>query len=229
MKKVFVEVFGKYNFAAFYRKKPALINIVSVALECWHIFLSIAFVTTRAIILIVLAVFFIGRIDRKFLADDIGLDFYPIVFRQAVLAADAHRHPYIERLGMMYMMKLKHGDQFGRKSSSTWRLLFVFVLMPWLQKYRIVNESEKKTIEEREIEMLRQTIVQLRSQSIKLSAQNMKLMKNNDYEDHESDDNLSYDDSFHLGDHNMTVINEANAEGESFFDTEPFLSSPAGK
>ncbi len=72
MKKIFVELFGKYNFTAFYRKKPALINIVSVALECWHIFLSVVFVTGRAAILILLALFFIGRIDRKFLADDIS-------------------------------------------------------------------------------------------------------------------------------------------------------------
>ncbi len=72
MKKIFVELFGKHSFAAFYRKKPALVNIVSVALECWHIFLSIAFVTGRAIVLVLLALFFIGRIDRKFLADDIS-------------------------------------------------------------------------------------------------------------------------------------------------------------
>jgi hypothetical protein len=66
---------------------------------------------------------------------------YPHIFRKAILASDAHRHPYIERLGMMYMMKLKHGDKFGKKSSSTWRLLFVFALMPWLRKYRILDKD----------------------------------------------------------------------------------------
>ena len=70
----------------------------------------------------------------------IGLDNFPHIFRQSILAADAHRHPYIERLGMMYLMKLKHGEKFGKKSASTWRLLFVFALMPWLRKYRILDD-----------------------------------------------------------------------------------------
>ena len=42
------------------------------------------------------------------------------------------------------MMKLRYGDRFGRKSGSTWRLLFVFALMPWLQKYRIKNNEIDK-------------------------------------------------------------------------------------
>jgi len=54
---------------------------------------------------------------------------------------------------MMYLMKLKHGDKFGQRSSSTWRLLFVFALMPWLRKYRITDDvspsdDDKMKIEE---------------------------------------------------------------------------------
>ena len=65
-------VLGKYNFAGFYRRKPAAINIISVAFECWHIFLSIAMVTARAGIFLLQLMFFIGRIDRPFLSEDLG-------------------------------------------------------------------------------------------------------------------------------------------------------------
>lgn len=39
-------------------------------------------------------------------------------------------------------MKLKHGENFAKKSGSIWRLLFVFALFPWLRQYRIINEEE---------------------------------------------------------------------------------------
>jgi len=121
-----------------------------------------------------MVILFIGRVDRPLLADDLTLDSYPHVFRQAVLASDAHRHPYIERLGMMYLMKLKHGDKFGKRSSSTWRLLFVFALMPWLRKYRIRDESEKeaRSSENMQVEKLMQDIA-------RLNAINRELMEKN--------------------------------------------------
>ncbi len=69
---------------------------------------------------------------------------------------------------MMYMMKLKHGDQFGKKSSSTWRLLFVFVLMPWLQKYRIMNELGKEAFEKLEMEIMSKTLSEYKILKTKL-------------------------------------------------------------
>jgi len=128
-------------------------------------------VTTRVAILFALLILFIGRVDRPFLAEDLTLDGYPHVFRQAVLASDAHRHPYIERLGMMYMMKLKHGNKFGNRSSSTWRLLFVFALMPWLRKYRILSESEKgaKSSENLQVEKLMEDNARLRAMNRELT------------------------------------------------------------
>ena len=72
MKQILVCTLGKYCYAAFYRRKPALINIASVALECWHIFLAIAFVISRAGVLILMTLLFIGRVDRTLLADDLG-------------------------------------------------------------------------------------------------------------------------------------------------------------
>ncbi len=73
-----------------------------------------------------------------------SLDNFPHLFKVDLLSIDAHRHPYIERLGMMYMMKLRHGRNFGNRAGSTWRLLFVAALMPWLRKYRISQEEEKE-------------------------------------------------------------------------------------
>jgi hypothetical protein len=39
-------------------------------------------------------------------------------------------------------MKLKHGKNFASKTGSTWRLLFVFALFPWLRKYRVLDDGE---------------------------------------------------------------------------------------
>jgi hypothetical protein len=125
---------------------------------------------------------------------------YPDVFRKAILAAEAHRHPYIERLGMIYLMKVKHGDKFGKRSSSTWRLLFVFALMPWLQKYRIHHEKENHSIkapddESKELEEKIQENEQLKKSIAELTALNRQLIKksndgeNNSLEIIENNDN----------------------------------------
>lgn len=54
---------------------------------------------------------------------------------------EAHSHPYIERLGAMYLLRLRDGDQFGSIVGTTWRSLFVAGLMPWIVKHR-VNSSD---------------------------------------------------------------------------------------
>merc|ERR1712232_1233272 len=45
---------------------------------------------------------------------------------------------YIELLGGMYLMKLRYGSNFAKTAGSCWRILFVFALMPWLRKYRVM-------------------------------------------------------------------------------------------
>ena len=50
------------------------------------------------------------------------------MFRKDLLQHEAHRHPYLERIGTMYMMKLRHGEKFGREANTSWRLLFVFAV-----------------------------------------------------------------------------------------------------
>ena len=72
-------------------------------------------------------------------ADQLGpmtLDIFPFIFRKDILTHEAHRHPYLERIGLIYMTKLRH-ESFGNTACTSWRLLFVFALMPWLRKYRL--------------------------------------------------------------------------------------------
>ncbi len=118
---------------------------------------------------------------------------------------------------MMYMMKLKHGDQFGKKSSSTWRLLFVFILMPWLQKYRIINELGKEAFEKQEIDMMRKTIFELKTL-------NAKLMEDNDRKENESDGCLSYDDSLNQEYNHDDGLSEKGVDKESLVGKELFYS-----
>lgn len=112
----------------------------------------------------VIVTLFLGRYDVPVLAEGVGeigkirLDNFPHVFKMDLLAIDAHRHPYIERLGVMYMMKLKHGAKFGKKAGSIWRLLFVFALMPWLRKYRIAGNVE--SIENNQGEGVKKNLLQ---------------------------------------------------------------------
>eukprot|EP00563_Minutocellus_polymorphus_P017919 CAMPEP_0197734558 /NCGR_PEP_ID=MMETSP1434-20131217/44482_1 /TAXON_ID=265543 /ORGANISM="Minutocellus polymorphus, Strain CCMP3303" /LENGTH=194 /DNA_ID=CAMNT_0043321973 /DNA_START=509 /DNA_END=1093 /DNA_ORIENTATION=+ len=93
---------------------------------------------------------YIGRIDRNFLAPGVGnlwgyfeLDAYPSIFQRDILAHEAHRHPWIELSGALLMMKLRYGESFARPAGSSWRLIFVYALLPWLSKYRILTRSKK--------------------------------------------------------------------------------------
>lgn len=132
-------------YKSFYRAKPAAANLSSLALECANFALSVGFIFLRMCKLLLCAALFVGRIDTPFLAPGIGrlgnleLDNYPAIFLKDVLSHEAHRHPYVELLGVMYLMKLQYGNHFGTRAGSTWRLIFVYALMPWLNKYRITR------------------------------------------------------------------------------------------
>merc|ERR1712013_498223 len=125
-------IFMKLTHAGYYRKKPTSANVFGFALECWYLGLTLAFVVTRFVKFLISTALYVGRIDRPVLAD--GL----------LLAMDAHRHPYIELMGLMYLMKLRHKEDFGSAPGSAWRLLFVDALMPWLKKKRIQDAFVEK-------------------------------------------------------------------------------------
>jgi hypothetical protein len=108
--------------------------------------ITVGFLLMRTVIILLLAIFYIGRIDTPFLANEVDkFDFMsnaaylnkaPVYYRKDLLLHEAHRHPYIERLGALFLLKLNCGDRFGTRGGSAWRLLFVLTLMPWLKKYR---------------------------------------------------------------------------------------------
>ena len=93
--------------------------------------------------LLAVSAFYIGRLDTPLFAPGVGmmgpmaLDGHPIQFRKDLLLHDAHRHPYMERLGVIYLLKLRHGEHFGNRAGGQWRLIFVMALMPWLRRYRL--------------------------------------------------------------------------------------------
>lgn len=87
------------------------------------------------------AAFWIGRIDVQFLDENVSLlgysfDYVPIHYRQELLVHEAHKHPFINRLGGMFLMRMKHGVNFSSAAGAKWRLLFTMALFPWLAKYR---------------------------------------------------------------------------------------------
>jgi hypothetical protein len=40
-------------------------------------------------------------------------------------------------------MKLRFSKNFGKRAGTCWRLIFVYALMPWLHKYRIMAREDK--------------------------------------------------------------------------------------
>ena len=111
-------------YSAFYRKRPGPSNVHNVLWEASWIALSVLFVAVRAVKLTIVAALQIGRIDVPFLAEGVGeicgvkLDRFPDIFRQDILAHEAHNHPYIQRLSKIYLLKIRHGSDFANDAGN---------------------------------------------------------------------------------------------------------------
>jgi hypothetical protein len=145
LKMVITTFCRKRFYRAFYRLNPARSNLSLLALECWFIGLGGGILIGRVTQFLLASAFWIGRIDEPFLADNVDLagykfDYVPLNYTKEILVHEAHRHPFIERLGSMYLMRLKH-KSFGSDAGGCWRQLFVLTLMPWMVKNRVAHEQ----------------------------------------------------------------------------------------
>mmetsp|Transcript_11005 Transcript_11005/g.16619 ORF Transcript_11005/g.16619 Transcript_11005/m.16619 type:complete len:884 (-) Transcript_11005:209-2860(-) len=153
MKMVVVGEFRKRYNQAFHRTNPAAANVVALLMESWQLGLGAGVALSRFAIFLLAAAFWLGRIDEVFLAENVRIgtyafDLLPFHFRKEIFVYEAHTHPYIERLGSMYLMKLKYGDTFINDAGSAWRRLFVNVLVPWTAKMRMKRRSISEGDEE---------------------------------------------------------------------------------
>lgn len=138
----------KQHYRRMYRIRPAAARLTSLALECWQLGLASSIALVRISQYLVASLFWVGRIDTPFLSEDAVImgyqfDIIPKYYIQDLLQHDAHRHPYIERLAQMYMMKIRHGESFVTNAGSAWRQLAVRAVFPWLQKYRVFRDERR--------------------------------------------------------------------------------------
>jgi hypothetical protein len=155
LKSISLKLVRRNFFSAFYRMKPSGANRSTLAFECWQIGLGGGVLLSRLIQFILASFFYIGRIYVPFLSDHVHFpfvgfrfDMVPSHFLKDVLAHEAHRHPYLERIQAMYLLRLRQREAFSCRAGACWRQIFVITLMPWLSKYRIFHRKRETDAEE---------------------------------------------------------------------------------
>ena len=77
-----------------------------------------------------------------------AFDYIPHHFFKELLVHEAHRHPYIEQLAQMYLMRLRHRENFVTEAGSAWRQLMVMAIFPWLENHRIFVDERRQEAEQ---------------------------------------------------------------------------------
>lgn len=145
LKVILTKTCNAAQFRSFFRVKPLSASFTCLALECWYIGVGGSLLIGRITQFLLAACFWVGRTDVSFLSEDVNLmgycfDYAPMDFLKDVLVHDAHRHPFIERLTQIYLMKIRY-SRFGSRACCVWRHIIVLTLMPWLTKYRVFRED----------------------------------------------------------------------------------------
>lgn len=65
----------------------------------------------------------------------------PSNFVKDLLVHEAHRHPYMERLSQIYLMRFRYKKQFVTEACAVWRQIFVQMLFPWMRPHRVLAEE----------------------------------------------------------------------------------------
>ena len=141
IKTVLMMLSRKEFHQALMRKRVKASNYNALAMECWQLGVGGGALLSRLGQFLFAASFWIGRIDVVFLDEDVSLfgysfDYVPINYRTELVVHEVHKHPWINRLGGMFLMRIKHGQDFSSVAGAKWRLLFTLSLFPWLARYR---------------------------------------------------------------------------------------------
>lgn len=59
-----------------------------------------------------------------------------------ILINAAHRHPFVDLVGKIYLLKLRYGERFANRAGYAFRLMFTVALLPWVRKYRVIARPE---------------------------------------------------------------------------------------
>lgn len=157
VKEIVAILLMKMSYQGFYRKKVTRNNIGGLALETVTIGLGLFYAIARVAKILIASLLYISRIDTNLLSQDLNVgplnDAYPRFFRQALLLQESHKHPWLEVLGKMYLMKIRYREKFVSSAGYSYRLVFALSLLPYLRKYRLTNREAGQGDDEKQTKM----------------------------------------------------------------------------